>query len=175
MSRPRYETPQDVKNQSEVLEALRPVFKYAYAKRFLDKNGTDKYARLEYWLYDKDGKVICIIEIKCRHDHVYRQHPDLMLSAHKWDFGVRTSKELGVPFFVVAKWACGTIGYADWRKCPDPPRRFGGRTKTTRDEGDKEVCVHIPIGTFDLVPGCGNYAKYVKEDVLAAIGLNTLE
>lgn len=90
---------------------------------------------------------MALIEIKKR-NAASDTYPDIMMSMHKYIRGTELSRTLALPMIFVVGLDDGVF----WVKMKpiiiDYELRWGGRTADTRDHGDIEPVVHIPMGEF---------------------------
>lgn len=148
MTRQRYETPQDVERA------------YACARDFAVRINYEiwrlsgQYERLDYLLLPKrSGDLPVWLDVKCR-SHSYGEYPTLILSAAKWREGVTMAQTTGGHFAVLVRYLD-----ADYAYVYDPLDvkagkiflSWGGRTVHTRDRGDIEPVMEIPITLFGKV------------------------
>jgi hypothetical protein len=114
------------------------------------------YSVLDYFGFGPGGKLVGVFEIKCR-NVIWGAYPvdeTILLSAGKWNACVEYSRNLGVPFYLVVSCFSGTYEYKADIADVESGKIFclwGGRTDKTRDKGDVEPVMHIPIGLFAKV------------------------
>lgn len=99
--------------------------------------------------------ILAWLEIKCR-THSFATYDTLLLSMLKWSAGIEWFRVTGLPFVVVASLEDGDFYYV-FRDDDEYTFviTFTGRTKNTRDDGDVEPVIHIPMGRFTRVEGGG--------------------
>jgi len=104
------------------------------------------------WFATRNGQASAVIEYKRR--FVERnQYDSIFLSLSKWNAGLDFVLKNKLAFVFVAEWNDG-IGYlavpsADSIK--NYQIGFGGRTAQTRDNGDIEPVIYLPISEFKLL------------------------
>lgn len=78
-------------------------------------------------------------------------YPDIMLSLHKVlklrELGQQTAK----PIYFSVGFNDGSVYYVNVKYIPVTNPRLGGRTQNTRDHGDIEPVIHIPMNLFKKV------------------------
>ena len=132
--RPRNETPEDLRHEAETAEIL--LAKYGITAQ--------KLSETQYcfdWTLSKDDQVIALAEFKQRKT----KYDTLLLSAAKYEAGMRYSKALKKPFVLFVRWPDGLFSY----KFTDdfvPDVKMGGNSRG--QNGDIEPCVFIPIDLF---------------------------
>lgn len=141
MTRPTYETEEDRAREDAVSLGL-AMWSNAEIRE------TPKY-----YPYDRvalrDGKVVALIEIKCRkaRKDAYRS---LMISAHKVLDLRRNAVDMGVPGLLAVSWICGAVGIIDVTKVD--PERFTVKGRTDRgDSDDVEPVAELAISDFKIV------------------------
>jgi len=144
MTRPRYETDEDRKNQQAAADRIASVMGW-----HLEHVGGQ---RIDLWAYDtpEHDNLLCVIEYKNRRHHKGVYHT-VILSHHKWECGVNTGRHYAVPFWLVVEWQCGTMGVLQQLPASGYEPRVqqdGGRTVQTRDAHDVEPVVHLPVYMF---------------------------
>ncbi len=91
------------------------------------------------------------IELKCRYIR-FGDFSTIMLSVGKWAEGVKLAQATGIPFVLVFEFTNGVWRYKfKPEHLPQIRTEFGGRTVATRDDGDIEPVVHIPIALWEHV------------------------
>jgi hypothetical protein len=132
--RPRNETPEDLRHEAETAEIL--LAKYGITAQ--------KLSETQYcfdWTLSKDDQVIALAEFKQRKI----KYDTLLLSAAKYEAGMRYSERLKKPFVLFVRWPDGLFSY----KFTDdfvPDVKMGGNSRG--QNGDIEPCVFIPVGLF---------------------------
>ena len=135
--RPRNETPEDLRHEAETAEIL--LAKYGITAQ--------KLSETQYcfdWTLSKDDQVIALAEFKQRKT----KYETLLLSAAKYEAGMRYSERLKKPFVLFVRWPDGLWYF----KATDdfvPEVKLGGNSRG--QNGDIEPCVHIPIGLFNKI------------------------
>lgn len=147
MTRPLYESQQDRDNEQACIKQFCDQFGFTYAK-------LPYYKHIDYLLYSAtNSRARAWVEIKVRR-HNYGRFPTLLLSSLKWAEGLKLSQATGIPFWILIRWENGLFGYAAKQADVDSGQvwlEYGGRTTQTRDEGDIEPVMHIPIKLFHPV------------------------
>ena len=142
MTRPLYETTQDLSNEQEFMQQLESLWGCT-SQKIPIKYGVDFCLMM--------GDVIKgILEIKCR-NNTRLQYPTYMLSAHKIITGRNLAQIIGVPFLLAVKWT-DSSGYIDLAKTDSAVFKIGGRFDRN-DPDDIEPVAHIPIGEFKTIGG----------------------
>ena len=132
--RPRNETPEDLRHEAETAEIL--LAKYGITAQ--------KLSETQYcfdWTLSKDDQVIALAEFKQRKI----KYDTLLLSAAKYEAGMRYSERLKKPFVLFVRWPDGLFSF----KFTDdfvPEVKMGGNSRG--QNGDIEPCVFIPIDLF---------------------------
>ena len=132
--RPRNETPEDLRHEAETAEIL--LTKYGITAQ--------KLSETQYtfdWTLSKDDQVIALAEFKQRKI----KYDTLLLSAAKYEAGMRYSERLKKPFVLFVRWPDGLYSF----KFTDdfvPEVKMGGNSRG--QNGDIEPCVFIPVGLF---------------------------
>jgi hypothetical protein len=132
--RPRNETPEDLRHETETAEIL--LAKYGITAQ--------KLSETQYcfdWTLSKDDQVIALAEFKQRKT----KYDTLLLSAAKYEAGMRYSKTFKKPFVLFVRWPDGLFSY----KFTDdfvPEVKMGGNSRG--QNGDIEPCVFIPVDLF---------------------------
>lgn len=147
MTRPLYESAKDRSNEQACVEEFSNRFGFSYAK-------LPYYKHIDYLLYNaKTKRARAWVEVKVR-SHSYGRFPTLLISSLKWSEGLKLSQTTGIPFWILIRWDDGLYGYTARMEDVSSGRvwlEYGGRTVLTRDEGDIEPVIHIPIGCFKKV------------------------
>ena len=139
MNRPIYETPADVKRESDVADFLAKAWRCDFVK--MPFKSIYDYAAMR-------GKLVeAIIEIKTR-TNPHNQYPTYMISAEKVCQCMDRSMRLNVPFYLVVNF---TDALMFWRAdTNDFTVELGGR-KDRGDSQDIELVCHIPINYFKII------------------------
>lgn len=154
MSRERFETEQDRKNQVALAEGVERLMDW----RLKDLSKSNAHYNLDYVATRRGSRQACAwIEIKAR-DHVFGTYPTIMLSAGKWRDGVTLAESSGLPFYLFFGFTDGVYRYRFDRVHLMSDRaanvvtfEWGGRTKDERDEADWEPVAHIPVKLWERV------------------------
>ena len=142
-SRPTYESPTDLKNEVEVIEAIyRDLGCDGYHK-------TPKFSAIDFALLRGDA-IAYYAEVKCRRNERGR-YPDYMISRAKYDALDQSRKQHSITSLLVVRWT-DCIGILTI-----PPHTltygFGGR-HDRNDPKDMEPVVFIPTYHFQKhIPG----------------------
>jgi len=113
---------------------------------------TPKYCAYDWEVYGsaKGEPLLAIAEFK-RRRKPRGAYPTLMISADKIMRCRACAAERGVSFWLVIEWDDGLgIWDDDGRELES---EMGGRTFATRDAGDIEQVVYIPVADFNELPG----------------------
>ena len=135
MSRPLYETSANLSNEQSVAGLIEKRWNVKLQKLPISY-------KVDFCAV-RGKEVVAWMEIKCR-NHPAGQYPTLMLSVLKWQAGIQLHQSTSAPLFLVARFACGTILYAE-AILTDVEVEYGGRTAQTRDSADVEPVVMIPV------------------------------
>lgn len=157
MVRPRYETEEDRANERIVKDIIKEAHDYCS----LEKGSNAHYSTIDYFGYHS-GDLIGLFEIKCR-TFRWGDYPTVMFSAGKWRDGATAAKFLDVPFYIVISTYSGTYQYKqslEDRRSRKITCEFGGRTDATRDKGDIEPVMMIPIELFTKISDEGAFTKF---------------
>lgn len=144
MTRPYYETRQDLNNESDLQQRIQAVWPVTFAKLPISYH-------LDFALFGKSGKLAAMAEVKCRKNN-HDTYDTLLLSVLKWAKGIEYARSLNTSFLVIVNFLDG-----DWfyKYLPEDADKIkivhGGRTKQTRDAADIEPVVHIPIALFKRI------------------------
>jgi hypothetical protein len=103
------------------------------------------------WFATRNGEASAVIEYKRRFVES-SQYETIFLSLGKWNAGMDFVIKNNLAFVFVAEWN-DKIGYL---AVTEPPKEsfqigFGGRTVQTRDSGDIEPVIHLPISKFTMM------------------------
>ena len=88
--------------------------------------------------------------VECKHrNFVWGKYPDVMISMSKVMAAEQMLQITGLQTMFVVR-ATDRIFYSQLNRCVDNLNwlKFGGRTATTRDDGDIEPVYHIPVEEF---------------------------
>lgn len=146
MGRQRYESVQDRKNE----EIVGDIIIECHGDRILRKAANAHYSQTDRFAFNPFGKCIALYEIKCR-NFSWGKHPTIMLSLGKWAEGHKFSQATNIPFYIIISCYNGTFSYQqdiNDVKNGNIYCEWGGRTENTRDAGDIEPVMHIPIELF---------------------------
>lgn len=143
MSRPLYESELDRKNETEVATALERAWGCTVRK-------LKTACELDYSV-ERDGRVVAVMEIKCRNYSFEKieRFGGLMLSAHKWQAAKRWRETHNIAFILALGLPDGiyrmSIASDPWPT--DLDLVTTGRTDRD-DPQDIEPCVLIPMDWF---------------------------
>ena len=101
------------------------------------------------WIATRNGSATAVVEYKRRFVEK-NQYDTIFLSLGKWNAGMDFVLKNGLAFVFVAEWNDG-LGYLAVNKEFDASSfqiGYGGRTVQTRDSGDIEPVIHLPISLF---------------------------
>ena len=150
MSRPTYVTSEDVNKAWACVCRLAAAYGYGAYKN------PGQYSRIDFLLLSQSRRApghAIWVEVKCR-THAFGQFPTLLISAMKWKEGIELARTTGAGFCILVNYTDGDYFYgykpahvADGRVYLE----HGGRTRNTRDGGDIEPVMHIPMSLFQKV------------------------
>ena len=144
LKRPIYETKDDLRGEGLTCSSWANSLGLAVNKLPMSYE-------LDFLLTSKaNGKAVALLEYKRRHSPVDR-FPTVMLSLKKVMRGCELSSASGLPSLFLVQFDDG-IGSCCFTKFSKRPGwiQYGGRTTRTRDAGDIEPVVMIPISEFDF-------------------------
>lgn len=153
MARPLYESEDDLARERAVVEALCSSLGCTYCKLPISYG-------LDYALH-RDGKIISMIEIKCR-DNTSSRYETIMVSVLKRMKALELRRAAGVTTNFVVAYTDG-IYLIDFAEKPDYVA-VGGR-KDRGDSADIEPCVHYAVTRLARVAGP---TQLVSQDEVAA-------
>lgn len=137
MSRPQYETQDDLKNEEEAIRRLEAV---SGRKSFKLPRGY----RIDFAMCDGE-EITSWIEVECI-ENPFKQYPTLAIGITKLMAGLAFEQKTGLPFFLVVHWP-DFLGYIRIKSLSEFKILKGGRTDRN-DSADVEPMVHIPIQMF---------------------------
>jgi hypothetical protein len=136
--RPRYETEDDLRREQFVADRLMEAASITLFK-LPDSYGPDFFHKHR------------IIEVKCR-KHSSDTYPTLLLALRKWRDGLFLAHLISGQFVVAVGFTDGIFtASVDPKNLPTYEIVVGGRTRQTRDDGDIEPVVHIPISDMTKI------------------------
>lgn len=138
MSRPMYETQEDLQRERQVMERLCEAWKVGCQKL------PTKYV-IDYGML-RDEKVVAWLEIKCRS----KKYDEMILSAAKWFAGKDLARQTALSFVLVYAFPDSSIHYLTIEPDMNPEIRFEGRTDRN-DWQDREPCVILPLEWFSVL------------------------
>lgn len=141
--RKQYEKPIDLENEKKVVAILRKSFPAVEFKKLAGAN-VHKY-RADY-VFIVNGLVSGLLEIKRRHIK-HDKYRTLNIGLEKWMLGNRYYQE-GLVFNIAILWD-DILGLYTYDPDDHFEIRWGGNSKS-RDPGDYEPMIHIPIERFTL-------------------------
>lgn len=137
--RPIYESPEDLRNEKDVVEKLTQIWGMVFHKLPMSYHVD--------WLMVKDGKPRGFAELKCRNCG-RRKYPTLMLSLAKWMRGKELAQELNTSFIIIVRWSDGIF----FHKAGTQPISYGFGGRNDRDdEQDMEPVVYINTDHFQRI------------------------
>lgn len=146
MSRPSYETVNDLAAENLIIQSFCAQFQVEARKR-------PKYDLFDYVIVGgQPVAAVGLAEVKRRRFPAAR-HMEIMLSAVKYQRAVDASQIARVPFLFIVGFSdtCGVWRLRDGKPEPAIRQRFG-RVSITRDEQDIEDVRMIPVSDFRLFP-----------------------
>ena len=135
--RPRNETAEDLRHEAEVAGILESKYGISVHKLSETLYGFD-------WVLHKDDEVLAFAEFKQRKT----KYDTLLLSAAKYECGMRYSERLKKPFVLFVRWPDGLYSFK-FHGDFVPEVKLGGNSRG--QNGDIEPCVHIPVGLFNKI------------------------
>jgi len=144
MNRPLYETPDDLRNESELISRAEEEWDCSLHKLDGFRDGVDFIA------LDRAGKGVCWVEVKCRRSVDWVQIDKwggYLLSCHKYENAIQKAESTYMPFVLLV-----SDKYGDARFCVIREREsfdvvLGGRTDRN-DPKDIEPVILIPAERF---------------------------
>lgn len=149
MARPHYETEHDRRKEGIVKRLIEEYHDFT-----LQKATNAHYDKIDYFGFNHGIKAM--FEIKCRRFRWGEEGREtIMFSAGKWAAGFTYSQSLCIPFYIVISARHGGT-YQYEQNIADVKsgrilREWGGRTDQTRDSGDLEPVMMIPIDLFTKI------------------------
>lgn len=146
-TRPVYETADNLKDELDTISECARKLGFKYHKNPV------RYYQLDFSLEDEDGCLFGMAEVKRRHCTIAGKQR-VILSLNKWKHAMEYVR-LGMVFYFIVKFDDG-IHYAIVKPGEEgqtPFINWGGRTHTTRDDGDIEPVVNIPTVKFRPLVG----------------------
>lgn len=140
MTRPMYESPQDLRNEADIISALEPRMRCVFKKMPI-KYGLD-YVAL------RDGTALGFVEIKCRTNPMGK-YDTYMISLHKMMTARSLMETTNLPANLIVRWSDGLVGKVSFGT--DITVGFNGRYDRN-DSEDVEPVALIPISSFELIP-----------------------
>jgi hypothetical protein len=140
MSRPIYEQAVDLAREHDIMSLVSAKWGVQYYKLPMSY-------RLDFILMSAE-KPKAFVECKHR-NFVWGKYPDVMISMSKVMAAEQMLQVTGLKTMFVVR-ATDRIFYTQLNRCAGNLNwlKFGGRTATTRDDGDIEPVYHIPIEEF---------------------------
>jgi len=144
-TRPRYETEAHLQAERAFAADLQTAWNCELIKL---AGANERTYRLDYSVV-RGGVLMALLEIKVR-NNPSDQYETLMLSLSKWATGVRYY-QAGLDFAIAVRWE-DKDGHYKYNPLDMGLMRFehSGRTVQTRDAGDIEPVVMIPVSLFTL-------------------------
>jgi hypothetical protein len=141
VSRTQYESEADLANERSAAEVIEPAWGVRLSK--LPKSyGAD-------WIIERDGKCVGWGEFKKRNMR-WGDYPTIMLSVRKVADLIGLADVHGKAIFFVG--VEDGLYFTEINPIEQYEIEFGGRTCKTRDRGDIEPVVKIPITKFRKIP-----------------------
>lgn len=135
--RPRNETAEDLRHEAAVARIIASMYGITVHKLSETLYGFD-------WVLHKDDEVLAFAEFKQRKT----KYDTLLLSAAKYEVGLRYAERLNKPFVLFVKWPDGLYSFK-FHGDFVPEVKLGGNSRG--QNGDIEPCVHIPVGLFNKI------------------------
>ena len=143
MTRPMYQTNQDLIHEIEVVQKFCDKLDYKYSKLPISYH-------LDFMLtYAKTNHFCGMAEVKTR-SHNFGTFKTFLISLLKYTSCLDWQQKYNIPVYIIVDFK-GTTYYYLLDSSPFELGAFvvhGGRTKATRDAADIEPVVHIPIRYF---------------------------
>jgi hypothetical protein len=143
MSRPAYESNDDLRREQEAVEALEAIWGVRCRK-------TPRYYEIDYCIVSPRDQVEGWVEVRCKR-FPKDQHRTFYTSLKKYITLCRFAQATGLPAYILCRWEdtapmLHRIEPANVRNCPIT---IGGRTVNSRgDDQDIEPVIHLPIDSF---------------------------
>lgn len=140
--RKMYENESSLKNENQIKSLLEKKWNVILHKMQFSY-------RLDWIATHNNGSAMAVIEYKRRYVN-RNQYDTIFLSLGKWNAAMDFVLKNNLVFVFVAEWN-DEIGYLPVNKNTDSSSfqiGFGGRTLNTRDHGDIEPIIHLPIHLF---------------------------
>src|SRR4051812_45478710 len=129
--RPRNETPENLAFEINAHAAVEAAWGVTVVKLSETLYGID-------WALFKNDRLVAWAEYKYRS----QRYDTVLLSAAKWEHGVRLAERYNVPFLFIVGYPDSMV-YFSSQKVGVPAVRLGGNARG--QNGDKEPCVFLPI------------------------------
>lgn len=139
--RKKHETPEDLKNEERIAQRLGIYFREVPVK-------VPDWFPYDYTMCDPadDVTIRRFVEIKCRNART-DQYPDIVLSLHKLIELRKISQDTQLPVYFSVGMTNGTM-ICNVAQVDMSRPEIGGRTRNTRDIGDIEPIIRIPMDLF---------------------------
>lgn len=134
--RPRNETEDDLRHETDAAKAVANRFGYTVTKL------SEALYHID-WVISKDDKIRAVGEFKRRNNSM-NAYPTLLLSAAKWKSGWDYADMFGVPFILFVEWHEGLF----YLKTERSSVKFGVGGNSRGQNGDFEPVVHLNIADF---------------------------
>lgn len=138
MSREKYETAIDLKNEKAAITALEMASRRQACKLPISY-------RIDFAMTNEAHEITSWVEVKCR-KNPRDKYPTFAIGITKLMAGIAFEDKTGKPFFLVVHWS-DFLGYVRVSSLKGYKIRSGGRTDRN-DPADEEPMVHIPVGEF---------------------------
>lgn len=136
--RPRNETEEDLKNETEAAHKVANRFNCVVTKL------SEALYHVDWVLSNPDGSIRAVGEYKRRKNPI-AQYPTLLLSAAKWKAGMDWAEMFGVPFILFVEWDDGLF-YLKAERSSVMRMSVGGNARG--QNGDCEPLVHLNTSDF---------------------------
>lgn len=136
--RPRNETEDDLKNETEAAHKVANRFNCVVTKL------SEALYHVDWVLSNPDGSIRAVGEYKRRKNSM-AQYPTLLLSAAKWKAGMDWAEMFGVPFILFVEWDEGLF-YLKAERSSVMRMSVGGNARG--QNGDCEPLVHLNTSDF---------------------------
>lgn len=139
ISRPIYESAEDLKNERSVAKKIATTYGLDLKKMHM------KYS-IDYMAFDKSGEAVAVIEVK-RRKNKYKKYQSVILSLAKYNRGVEYDRANDLQFIFAVEFDDGCYIY-EYQPGDLFRIQLGGRTDRN-DKQDIEPVIHIPINRMN--------------------------
>ena len=148
--KPKTDRPRPLYENAETLSAEQHTAFAIQAAWGVDLHKLPISYHVDYAVCRQNSKdILGWLEVKKR-DADFNTYPDIVLSVLKYNAGRSMAMTTGLKFVFAIELTDG-IFMAELQEEPVPPIEYGGRTTKTRDSGDVEPVVKIPMARFEAI------------------------